>query len=71
MAIYLGPSLLMDSSDQPQVSDGQSLITCSLGLASDGVYIATILTYSTGKLLPHRFTLIRKADGLLSVALSL
>ena len=42
------------------------------GLAPGGVYLAIPITWDTGELLPHRFTLTLIAQGgMLSVALSL
>jgi hypothetical protein len=54
---------------------GQPSNISLFGLAPDGVYQAFPVTWKTGALLPHRFTLTLKIvanpkGGLLSVALS-
>ncbi len=66
MVIYLGPRLLVASSDLPESDNDPSRFAAPptggrasplFDLASSGVYQASLVTEAAGELLPHRFTL--------------
>jgi len=57
--IHLGYTLPCTSSNLPENLGGQPSNVSLFGLAPDGVYQAFPVTWKTGALLPHRFTLTR------------
>jgi hypothetical protein len=69
MVIYLDNMSPYCSSDLPEFTTS-SCFEFLFGLASSGVYIALLVTKSSGKLLPHLFTLTQNGR-LFSVALSM
>jgi hypothetical protein len=62
MVIHLGFQSPETSSDLPGNSDGQPLNVPLFDLAPDGVYRANPVTWISGELLPHRFTLACVCD---------
>ncbi len=57
VAIYLGPTLPLVSSNLPGADSGTSSALLLLGFAPDGVYLAASVARCAGVLLPRRFTL--------------
>jgi len=60
--IHLGCTLPHTSCNLPENLGGQPSSVSLFGLAPDGVYQAFPVTWKTGALLPHRFTLTRTIE---------